>query len=150
MQTQIHLFKRLCQFSRKKKRMLVRNCLQEEGNRDRLWSWNMTVPLLQMLSYADHVPHRSRAMQSGLPIANPEGDFHTHDLYTQIHPSSPGLNLYVNIGGRNAFWSSQDHTCTASKTLSGLCRAVPLYLPANHLSSLAGSFVTQLQKCHNL
>jgi hypothetical protein len=74
--------------------MLVRNCLQEEGNRDRLWSWNMTVPLLQMLSYADRVLHR--AMQSGLPIANPEGNLHIQDLYTQIHnPSSPGLNAVL-------------------------------------------------------
>jgi hypothetical protein len=37
-----------------------------------------------MLSCADRVLHR--AMQSGLPIANPEGDLHFHDLYTQIHP----------------------------------------------------------------
>jgi hypothetical protein len=108
----------------------------------------MNGTLQQMLSCADRVLHRSRAMQSGLPIANPKGDLHIHDLYT--NPSSPGLNLYGNVGGRNAFWSSQDHACLASKTLSGLCRAVPLDLPANHLSSLAGSSVTQLQKCHDL
>jgi hypothetical protein len=88
-----------------------------------------------MLSYADRVLHR--AMQSGSPIANPEGDLHIHDLYTQIHPHL-ALKLYGNVGGRNAFWSLQDNTHTASKTLSGPCRAVPLHLPAKHLSSLAG------------
>jgi hypothetical protein len=87
MQTQIHLSKRLCKFSRQNERLLVRSCLQEEGIRDRFWSWNMIVPLLQMLSYTNGLLYW--AMHSA--YCQFRGELiHPCSLYT--NPSSLGLN----------------------------------------------------------
>jgi hypothetical protein len=128
-QTQVNSIKRLCNLSRRDGKVFGSCCHWYR-------SWNSTVPNLQMLLCECC---GSLAIRSGLRISDPEGNLYIHVLYTQFH-----LNLarffQFTVGGRGAFCASQNHTCTASKALSKLCRVAPLDMPHNHPSSAPGSY----------